>query len=271
MSEAEVAEATLLEIAREAAEAAASELLPRFRGRGDNAGLRTKSTPTDLVSEADVAAEEAIQGVLRERRPGDAILAEEGGGSDGSGASGLRWVVDPLDGTVNFVFGIPAFAVSVACEDGAGTLAGVVLDPVRQECFQATRSGPPLLNGEEIVVRERAANLSLAMVATGFGYDAAMRARQVAVLARVLPRVRDIRRVGAAALDLCWVACGRFDAFYERGLKPWDLAAGGLIAERAGLAVRTLAAADEDPAGVVVAPAELIDELGGLVEGGART
>lgn len=267
MSEAEVAEATLLEIAREAAEAAASELMPRFRGRGDNAGLRAKSTPTDLVSEADTAAEAAIREVLRGRRPDDAILGEEGGGSDGSGSTGLRWVVDPLDGTVNFVFGIPAFAVSVACEDRTGALVGVVLDPVREECFEAMRSGAPLRNGEEIVVRERAADLSLAMIATGFAYDSAMRTRQAAALSRVLPRVRDIRRVGAAALDLCWAACGRFDGYYERGLHAWDLTAGALIAERAGLAVRVLPAVGEDPAGVVVAPPALIEELVGLVEG----
>jgi myo-inositol-1(or 4)-monophosphatase len=267
MSDAEVSEADLLEIAREAAEAAASELLARFGDGGNREGLRTKSTPTDLVSDADVAAEAAIQAVLREHRPTDAVLAEEGGRSDGSGSSGLRWLVDPLDGTVNFVFGIPAFAVSIACEDDGGTLVGVVLDPVREECFEATRSGAARLNGEDIVVSERASDLSLAMVATGFAYDAAMRARQAAVLARVLPRVRDIRRVGAAALDLCWAACGRFDAYYERGLNPWDLAAGGLIAERAGLAVHALRAVGEDPDGVVAAPPGLIEELRGVVEG----
>ena len=267
MSEAEVLEAALLDVAREAAAAAAAELLPRFRGRGESEGLRTKSTPTDLVSEADVAAEGAIRAVLRERRPGDATLAEESGRSDGEGSTGLRWVVDPLDGTVNFVFGIPAFAVSVACEDRAGALVGVVLDPVREECFEATRSGAVMLNGEQVVVRERATELSLAMVATGFAYDAAMRARQAAALARVLPRVRDIRRVGAAALDLCWAACGRFDGYYERGLNAWDLAAGGLIAERAGLAVQVLPPVGEEPAGVVVAPPGLIDELLRLIEG----
>jgi myo-inositol-1(or 4)-monophosphatase len=267
MSAAAVPEATVVEIAREAAEAAAALLLARFRGGGGGVGVRTKSTPTDLVTDADVAAEEAIRAVLRERRADDAILAEEGGASDGSGSSGLRWVVDPLDGTVNFAFGIPAFAVSVACEDRSGTLAGVVLDPVREECFAATRSGTALLNGEEIVVSERATDLSLAMVATGFGYDSAMRARQATVLSRVLPRVRDIRRVGAAALDLCWAACGRFDAYYERGLKAWDLAAGSLVAERAGLAVRVLPAIGDDPVGVVVAPPGLIDELSTLIHG----
>jgi myo-inositol-1(or 4)-monophosphatase len=264
MTQAEALEAELLEVAREAALAGAAELAPRF---GRNASLRTKTTPTDLVSDADLAAEAAVHAVLRERRPGDAVLAEETGLSGGSGShSGVRWLVDPLDGTVNFVFGIPAFAVSVACEDAVGPLAGVVFDPTREECFQATRSGPATLNGEEIVAGERASDLSMAMVATGFGYDAAMRARQAAVVSRVLPRARDIRRVGSAALDLCWTACGRFDAYYERGLNAWDLAAGSLIAERSGLEVRVIPSFGEDPPGVIAAPAALVDELRELVE-----
>src|SRR5205807_6291231 len=126
---------------------------------------------------------------------------------------------------VNFLFGIPAFAVSVACEDDRGALAGVVLDVVRDECFTATRSGAAVLDGQPI--RGSARNeLATAMVATGFGYEASVRERQAAVVARVLPQVRDIRRVGAAALDLAWCSCGRFDAYYERGVKPWDIAAG---------------------------------------------
>jgi myo-inositol-1(or 4)-monophosphatase len=252
-------DAELLAVALEAANAAAPELMSRF---GKQRRVSSKSTPTDLVSDADIAAETVIRELLASRRPDDAILAEEGGAS-GEGA--LRWLIDPLDGTINFLFGIPVFAVSVACEDQAGPIAGVVLDPVHEECFSATRSGPPKLNGEEIVVRERASELGLAMVATGFAYDASMRARQGAVVGRVLPRVRDIRRAGAAAIDLCWCACGRFDAYYERGLKAWDLAAGGLIAQRAGLAVRELAQAGEDPAGVVVGPEGLVDELWELV------
>jgi myo-inositol-1(or 4)-monophosphatase len=261
-------EAQLLQVAREAAEAAAAELLPRFGGRSatraGREGVRAKTTPTDLVSEADIAAEDAIRAVLSRRRPRDAILAEEGGAT---GDSELRWLVDPLDGTVNFLFGIPAFAVSVACEDRSGTLAGLVLDPLRDECFEATRSGPARLNGEEVLNQDAGVPLMLAMVATGFGYDAALRARQAQALTRVLPRARDIRRVGAAALDLAWTACRRFDAYYERGLNVWDLAAGSLIAERAGLAVRTLPAQGPDPAGVVAAPPSLIDELQTLVQG----
>ena len=252
-------DAELLAVAHEAAGAAAPELMSRFGGRSS---VRTKSTPTDLVSEADIAAETVIRELLASRRPGDAILGEEGGAS---GGGELRWLIDPLDGTINYLFGIPVFAVSVACEDESGRVAGVVLDPVHEECFSATRSGPPTLNGEEIVVDERVSELGLAMVATGFGYDASVRARQGAVVSRVLPRVRDIRRAGAAAIDLCWCACGRYDAYYERGLKVWDLAAGGLIAERAGLVVRELPAVGEDPAGILVGPEGLLEELWELV------
>ncbi len=175
--------------------------------------MQAKSSPTDLVSETDVAAESAIRDVLGRRRPDDAILGEEGGAT---GHGELRWVIDPLDGTTNFLFGVPQFAVSVACEDADGGLAGVVLDPIRDECFTATRSGPPELNREEIrLIRQ--SDLAVALVATGFGYSAEVRARQAEVLTRVLPRVRDIRRAGAAALDLCWCACGRYDAYWERG------------------------------------------------------
>jgi myo-inositol-1(or 4)-monophosphatase len=258
-------DAELLDVALEAARAGAGELLGRF-GRQD--GVRTKSTPTDPVSDADLAAESAVRRVLSSRRPSDSILAEEGGASAGAEGDGeVRWIVDPLDGTVNYLFGIPAFAVSVACEDSSGTRAGVVLDPVRDECFAATRSGDATLNGVAFGGFERASSLSLALVATGFGYDAALRARQAAVVSRVLPRARDIRRVGSAALDLCWSACGRFDAYYERGLKTWDAAAGALICERVGLVVRELPAADEDPFGLLVAPEEFVDELFELVVG----
>jgi myo-inositol-1(or 4)-monophosphatase len=251
----------LLQVALEAAHTAASELMSRFRGRSR---VQTKSTPTDLVSDADIAAETVIRELLGSRRPDDAILAEEGGES---GEGELRWLIDPLDGTINFLFGIPIFAVSVACEDPSGRIAGVVLDPVHDECFSATRSGPAKLNGEEIVVDERATDLGLAMIATGFDYDASVRARQGPVVSRVLPQVRDIRRAGVAAIDLCWCACGRYDAYYERGPKIWDVAAGRLIAERAGLIVRELPAAGEDPPGLVAGPAGLVDELAELVSG----
>lgn len=248
-----------MEIAVEAAQAAAAELMGRFGRRVD--GVRAKSGPTDLVSEADLAAEAAIRRVLGARRPDDAVLGEEEG-ETGSGP--LRWVIDPLDGTINFLFGLPQFAVSVACEDRAGAIVGLVLDPVRHELFAATRSGPATLDGAPIAGSGRA-DLARALVGTGFAYDASVRAAQAAVLARVLPRVRDIRRAGAAALDLCWCACGRLDAYYERGLKHWDYAAGGLIAARAGLTLRRLAPSGDAPEGLLAAPPELVDELLELV------
>ncbi len=254
-----VDEEELLEIAGEAARAAAGELMARFGQRPSD--VHAKSSPTDLVSAADVAAEHAIRAVLARRRPNDAILGEEGGAT-GDGA--VRWVVDPLDGTINFLFGIPVFAVSVACEAAGEAVVGIVLDPVREECFAATRSGEPQLNGEPIRGSSRE-ELATALVATGFGYDRSVRSRQAAVVSRVLPRVRDIRRGGAAAIDLAWCACGRYDAYYERGVQRWDVAAGSLIATRAGLEVRELPASGEDATGVVVAPGALIDELYGLV------
>jgi myo-inositol-1(or 4)-monophosphatase len=261
MGDSEQDERKLLEIAREAAAAAAAELIPRF-GRGAH-GVRSKSSPTDLVSDTDLAAENAIREVLADRRPDDRVLGEEGGAS---GEGRLRWVVDPLDGTINFLFGIPAFAVSIACEDERGTIVGLVLDPVREECFTATRSLPAMLDGEPVESSTRK-ELATALVGTGFNYDAGVRTRQAEVIGRLLPRVADIRRVGAAALDLCWAACGRYDAFYERGVHAWDIAAGSLIAGRAGLAVRELPANGREPAGVIAAPDALIDELLELVTG----
>lgn len=258
----EVNEQELLDVAVAAARAAAAELMTRFGGRAE--GVRSKSTPTDLVSEADLAAEQSIRHVLGERRPGDAILGEEGGATGEPGR--LRWVVDPLDGTINFLFGIPAFAVSVACEDEHGSLVGVVLDPTRDELFTAVRGGGAELDGSPIAASDRA-ELATSLVATGFGYDAAVRARQAEVVGRLLPRVRDIRRVGAAALDLAWTACGRFDAYYERGIQPWDIAAGTLIATQAGLDLRELEPAPGAPRGIVVAPPAVIEELHALVDG----
>jgi myo-inositol-1(or 4)-monophosphatase len=249
----------LLDVAHEAAAAAAGELTRRFGGVAE--GVRTKSTPTDPASEADLAAETAIRRVLARRRPDDAVLGEEGGET---GRGELRWLVDPLDGTVNFLFGIPAFAVSVACEGAAGAIAGVVLDPVREECFAATRAGPATLNGRPIRGSRRA-ELATALVATGFGYDARVRARQAEVVSRLLPRARDIRRFGSAALDLAWCACGRWDAYYERGVHTWDVAAGALIASRAGLEVRDLPASSGDPSGLLVAPEGIVEELFRLV------
>ena len=258
----------LLEVAIDAARAAAGELMGRFGQEAE--GVRSKSSPTDPVSAADVAAERAIRAVLAVRRPDDAILGEEGGltpAADGRAVSdgALRWVVDPLDGTVNYLYRVPQFGVSVACEDGDGVIAGVVLDPVRGECFTAVRGGGARVNGRPLTP-DWPSSLARSLVATGFGYDPEVRAKQGSVLAAVLPRTRDIRRAGAAALDLCWCACGRVDAYYERGVKAWDIAAGGLICAEAGLSVRPLAAVDGMPDGLLVAPPHLIDELAALVD-----
>jgi myo-inositol-1(or 4)-monophosphatase len=248
--------ADLLAVAREAAEAGAAVLVPRF---GSERATGAKSSPTDMVSEADLASEEAIRGVLAARRPDDGILGEEGTG-DVPGSTGLRWVVDPLDGTVNYLYGLPQWCVSVAVEDAERTVAGVVYDPVRGEAFGATCDGPATLGGETLRGSGRE-QLERALVATGFGYESAVREAQAAVVARLLPEVRDIRRAGSAALDLAWLAAGRYDAYYERGVKHWDVAAGLLVCERAGLAVRRLEAIGEVPAGVLVASAPIVDEL----------
>ncbi len=251
----------LLELAERAARRAGDVLLERFAAPDE--GVRAKSTPTDLVSEADLSAERAIREVLAERHD-DAILGEEGGGGP-PGASGLRWVVDPLDGTVNFLFGIPHWCVSVACEDGRGALVGVVFDPLRGELFRTIRGTGARL-GRESLAGPEPRELSQAMVATGFAYDAGVREAQARVAARLLPQVRDLRRLGSAALDLAWTAVGRFDVYYERGVQPWDVAAGELLCAEVGLGRRVLGAGGEQrPAGILVAREELLEELGELV------
>ena len=247
----------LLDLAVEAAFMAGGLLLERVE-RGAERHIASKSTPTDLVSEADTASEQAIRGLLAERRPQDGFLGEEG--PSASGTSGLSWVVDPLDGTVNFLFGIPQWAVSIACEDEKGTLVGVVYDPLRDELFSAERDGPPTLDGKPIKASTKS-DMATAMVGTGFGYDAEVRRAQAVVAARLLPEVRDLRRFGAAAIDLAWTACGRLDAYYEHGLNAWDLAAGGLICQRAGLDVRPLKSVGPSNPGVLVAPSALADAM----------
>lgn len=266
----------LLELAARAARTGGALLAARA-ARGAERGVESKSTPTDLVSAADLASEQAIRELLGGERPDDGFLGEEGGGTDGS--SGLTWVVDPLDGTVNFLFGIPQWAVSVAVRDAQGTIAGAVYDPNRDELFSATRDGPALLEtaGGAVELSGRAGDprgagegqhgLDGAMVATGLAYDARVRAKQAAVLAELAPRVRDIRRFGSAALDLAWTAAGRYDAYFERGVKEWDVAAGLLVCVRAGLQSRELAEREALPWGVLVARAELVGPLAQIVGG----
>jgi myo-inositol-1(or 4)-monophosphatase len=260
----------LADLAADAARLAGALLLERAE-RGAESAVSSKSTPTDLVSEADLAAQQAIRELLSARRPDDGFLGEEGG--DEPGSSGLRWIVDPLDGTVNFLFGIPQWSVSVAVADADGALAGAVYDPNRNELFTATRGGPARLSapGGESELRGRAADprggggLSTAMVSTGLAYDAGVRERQAQVLARLAGQVRDIRRLGSAALDLAWTAAGRYDAYFERTVKPWDIAAGELICRSAGLGVRELGEQEGLPWGILVAPAHLLGELAEIV------
>jgi myo-inositol-1(or 4)-monophosphatase len=248
----------LLDVAVEAARAAAAVLVERYEHAGGPRDLQTKSTPTDLVSAADLEAERTIRAVLARRRPDDAVLGEEGG--DAAGTSGLRWLVDPLDGTVNYLFGLPQWCVSVACEERVG----VILDPIREERFEAVAGVAATLDGEPLRPSSRD-DLSTALVATGFAYDAGVRARQAEVVRAVIPRVADIRRMGSAALDLAWTAAGRYDAFYERGVSAWDVAAGTMLCAAAGLEVRRLEPRDGLPAGVLAAPAALADDLLALV------
>ena len=192
----------------------------------------TKSSPTDAVTEVDRQVEQLILDGIAEARPDDAVLGEEGAAREGT--TGIRWVVDPLDGTVNYLYGHPSgWSVSIAAEDSDGSLVGVVHDPARLETFVAGRDIGAFLNGESIRV-SRCDDPASALVGTGFAYVAERREEQAQVLLHVLPRIRDIRRVGSAALELSWVACGRLDAFYEWGLGHWDWAAGSLIVTEAG-------------------------------------
>jgi myo-inositol-1(or 4)-monophosphatase len=248
------------------AEAVAREAGTQLREAFTGGNLRTgtKSSPTDMVSEADVAAEHLIRERLLGARPDDGLLGEEG--SDTRGTSGLRWIVDPLDGTTNFLFGIPQWGVSIAVEDAQGMLAGVVYDPMRDELWAADRGGEATLDGTPLAPRVRAEDLGTALVATGFGYDAGVRAAQAEIAGRVLPLVRDIRRIGSAAIDLAWTAAGRYDAYFERGIKTWDYAAGALICEAAGLDVRHLNPVPPMEAGILVAPRTLADALAPLVD-----
>jgi myo-inositol-1(or 4)-monophosphatase len=207
------------------------------------------------VSDADRDAEAAIAELLRVERPHDALVAEEGSAERGS--SGRRWIVDPLDGTTNYLYGYPQWSVSIALEDDGGGLAAVVHDPVAGETFRAERGRGCELNGRPVRVRDHH-RLDTALLATGFAYDPAVRAGQAETLRHLLPSVRDIRRAGSAALDLAWVAAGRLDGYWERGLKPWDWAAGRLLAAEAGAEVADL---DGDPPGLVAAGPALMPAL----------
>jgi fructose-1,6-bisphosphatase/inositol monophosphatase family enzyme len=252
----------LASVALEAARAGAAVLAAAVSaGTG---GIDTKTSATDMVSDADRESEAAVSGVLAHRRPHDGVLGEEGTSRDGS--TGVRWVVDPLDGTTNFLFGIPQYCVSVAAEVEGETAVGVVIDPCRNEIWRAIRGRGATRDRVPCRVAAGRSTLPTALVATGFGYRRERRQWQGAVAAKVLPEVRDLRRFGSAALDLCWTAGGRYDAYYEWGLNPWDLAAGALIAAEAGARVGIL------PGRLIVAATpelfeplcDLLREAGGL-------
>jgi myo-inositol-1(or 4)-monophosphatase len=222
----------------------------------------TKSTPTDVVTAADAASEALVVEGIHAARPDDGVLGEEG--ADRVGSSGVRWVVDPVDGTVNFLYGLPQWAVSIAVEVDGEVQVGVVYDPAKAETYRAVRGRGAELNGRPMRCTE-ATELSQALVATGFSYDARRRAAQAQHLATLLPLVRDIRRMGAGALDLCVVAAGRVDGYYEQAMNPWDWAAGALVAREAGARVGGLRGRPESGALVLAAAPGVFDALHDLL------
>lgn len=246
----------LLHLALDVAREAGAQLLERAR-RGDLT-WSTKSTPTDVVTEADTEAELLIRQRLQAARPHDAILGEEG--ADLAGTSSIRWVVDPLDGTVNYLYALPGWAVSIAAEVAGSSVVGVVHVPTYGETFWAVRGGGAFRDGQPIQASP-CVSIDATLLGTGFGYDARRRAVQAAWVAALLPQVRDIRRYGSASVDLCSVACGRLDAYAEQGLKPWDRAAGGLIATEAGALVTGLRGAPAGERMTLAAPPALWSQL----------
>jgi len=263
----------LLRIAIDAA-GEAGRLLASWRGHERPEVIDTKSSPTDVVTEMDRRSEALITERVRAVRPGDTILGEEGGQSQGGhdlDAAGdqarVRWVVDPLDGTVNYLYGLPDWAVSIAAEVDGTILAGVVEVPSFGERFTAVAGRGAWLHRDgdpQAAIQLRCNSgvpLGQALVGTGFGYDSARRRVQGEVVAALLPHVRDIRRGGSAAVDLCSVAAGRMDAFFERGLNYWDYAAGGLIAREAGALVGGLSGRPESTSMTVAAGRELFGAL----------
>ena len=198
--------------------------------------LTFKSTAIDFATQMDRASEKLIVDTILAARPGDGIIGEEG--ANRTGTSGLTWVIDPIDGTVNYFYGLPGWNISIAVKDETGTLVGVVHAPTISSTWHATRDGGSFLNNVKIECNNPVA-LDRAMIATGFAYDVNDRANQLEIINRLLPRIRDIRRMGAAATDLCLVATGMVDGYIETGLKEWDLAAGALIAVEAGAVVST--------------------------------
>ena len=253
----------LLEVALRIAREAGALLAD---GRAHVSVAATKSSPTDVVTAMDRASEALVVTRLEQLRPGDGLLAEEG--SARASDTGIEWVVDPLDGTVNYLYGVPFWGVSIAArrtdEPADQSLVGVVHAPVLGMTWIGSRGQGASRDGQALRGSSATA-LAQALVGTGFGYAAARRERQAEVVSRLLPRVRDIRRFGSAAVDLCLTAEGILDAYFEQGLKPWDRAAGSLIAREAGL---TVAGLDGEPPGeqlTIAAPAALFGALHDLL------
>ena len=251
----------LLALATELAADAAALLVDGLeRGRAE---VSTKSTSTDMVTEMDRASEAMIVAGIRAHRPDDAIVGEEG--ADITGTSGVHWLIDPIDGTTNYLYGHPGFAVSIAAQVDGAVAVGVVHDALHDEVYRAARGKGATRNGTAISASTQN-ELQHALVGTGFSYEPARRQRQAQVLVEVLPHVRDIRRMGAASVDLCSVACGRLDAYYERGLGPWDLAAGALIAEEAGAVLGDLRGGHASGAFVLAAAGGVFEPLRALLQ-----
>ncbi|MDT5038713.1 MAG: monophosphatase [Micromonosporaceae bacterium] len=244
----------------------AADLARSMRAQGVE-GISTKSTATDVVTAADRAVERQVIDALRARRPGDSLVGEEFGAVDypvdgAPAATGgrVRWILDPIDGTVNYLYGVPIYAVSLAAEVDGVVVAAVVRNPVSGQEWTATRGGGAYRDGRRLT-GSRITDLGQALLGTGFGYDAGRRAHQARVLAQLLAQVRDVRRFGAASIDLCLAAEGVLDVYYERGLAVWDLAAGGLVAAEAGLLVTGLGGAPAGPDMVLAAPSPLYRPL----------
>lgn len=220
----------LLKLALESAIAAGRILMDRPSAFE----ISTKSSAIDIATQMDQSAENLIVERIRSARPDDAIVGEEG--AKVTGSSGIRWVIDPLDGTVNYLYELPGWCVSVAAKDENGSLVGVVHAPSLGMTWQAERGGGAFLNGKKIAT-SRVAELDKALIATGFSYSREVRQGQAEAIKKLIPLCRDIRRLGAAAVDLCHIASGAVDGYFEVGLKEWDLAAGALIATEAGALV----------------------------------
>jgi len=240
----------------------AAALVRSRRERGVEV-VATKSSSVDIVTETDRESEAFVRSALREARPGDGFLGEEGGSAEST--SGITWVVDPIDGTVNFLYGIPAYAVSIAARTDEHVLAGAVVNVASGEVFSASRGGGAFLAATPLRVRPTPP-VEQRLVATGFWYDREIRAAQGAAVARLLPQVRDIRRAGSCALDLCSVAAGRCDGYVEEGPAPWDYAAGGLVAEEAGARLELVPGANGRTC-VICAPEDGFVEFAALVRG----